>query len=57
MQSKASTNINGNKLNFKCVNFVKENSEMFIFFKNSKDKETNLSIPKISISNADFETS
>ena len=34
MQSKALTNINGHKLSFKCVNFAKENSEMFFFSKN-----------------------
>ena len=45
MQSKALTNINGHKLNFKCVNFAKEKS---------KDKEKNLSILKISISTAYF---
>ena len=38
MQSKALTNINGPKLNFKCVNFAKENSEMIFFFEISKDK-------------------
>ena len=54
MQSKALTNIYGHKLNFKCVNFAKENSEMFFFFEKSKDEETNLSKIKISISNANF---
>ena len=38
MQSKALTNIYGQKLNFKCVDFVKENSEMFFFSKNQKTK-------------------
>ena len=56
MQSKALTNIDSHKLNFKCVNFAKENSEMFYFFEKSKDKETILrqSKIKISISNANF---
>ena len=48
------TLINGHKLNFECVNFAKENREMFFFFEKSKDKETNLSKIKISMSNANF---
>ena len=40
MQLKALTNINGHKLNFKCVNFAKENSEMFLFFsKNERQRD------------------
>ena len=38
MQLKALTNINGHKLNFKCVNFAKENSKMLFFFKKRKTK-------------------
>ena len=39
MQSKALTNINGHKLNFKFVNFAKENSEMFFFRKIERQRD------------------
>ena len=39
MQFKALTNINGHKLNLKCGNFAKENSEMFFFSKNERQRD------------------
>ena len=39
MQLKALININGHKLNFKCVNFAKENSETFFSSKNERQRD------------------